>query len=97
MKIQGVTCLEPKGAFYLMADMPVNDCEAFAKWLLTDFHHNNETVMVAPGPGFYVQGKYEQVGRGLNQIRLAYVIEIPKLKRAMEAMARAVDVYLNRN
>ena len=97
MKIQGVTCLEPKGAFYLMAEMPVNDCEAFAKWLLTDFHHNNETVMVAPGPGFYVQGKYEQVGRGLNQIRLAYVIEIPKLKRAMEAMARAVDVYLNRN
>ena len=97
MKIQGVTCLEPKGAFYLMAEMPVNDCEAFAKWLLTDFHHNNETVMVAPGPGFYVQGKYEQVGRGLNQIRLAYVIEIPKLKRAREAMARAVDVYLNRN
>ena len=97
MKIPGVTCLVPKGAFYLMAEMPVPDCEAFAKWLLTDFQHNNETVMVAPGPGFYAQGKYEQAGRGLNQIRLAYVLEIPKLKRAMEAMARAVDVYLSRS
>ena len=97
MKIQGVHCLEPKGAFYLMAEMPVADCEAFAKWLLTDFHHNNETVMVAPGPGFYAQGKYEQAGRGLNQIRLAYVLEIPKLQRAMEVMARAVDEYLTRH
>ena len=94
MKIPGVTCLEPKGAFYIMAEMPIDDCESFAKWLLTDVHHNNETVMVAPGPGFYARGKYEQAGCGMNQIRLAYVLEIPKLQRAMDTMARAVEAYM---
>ena len=93
MKIGGVTCLEPKGAFYIMAELPIGDCEAFAKWLLTDFEYHNETVMVAPGPGFYALGKYENRGRGLNQIRLAYVLEVPKLQRAMAALARAVESY----
>ena len=93
MKIPGVTCLEPKGAFYIMAELPVKDCETFAKWLLTDFHDSNETVMVAPGPGFYVRGKYEQKGQGMNQVRLAYVLEVPKLKRAMDVLAKAVDAF----
>jgi aspartate aminotransferase len=93
MRIPGVTCLEPKGAFYIMAEMPIPDCEAFAKWLLTDFHHDNQTVMVAPGPGFYAAGKYGSPGRGLNQIRFAYVLEVPKLQRAMDALARAVETY----
>jgi aspartate aminotransferase len=93
MKIPGVTCLLPKGAFYIMAEMPIPDCEAFAKWMLTDFQHNNETVMVAPGPGFYAIGKYETPGCGLNQIRLAYVLETPKLERAMRVLAKAVDAY----
>ena len=93
MKIPGVTCLEPKGAFYIMAELPVKDCETFAKWLLTDFHDANETVMVAPGPGFYVRGKYEQKGQGMNQVRLAYVLEVPKLKRAMDVLAKAVDAF----
>ncbi|MCC6807645.1 MAG: pyridoxal phosphate-dependent aminotransferase [Deltaproteobacteria bacterium] len=93
MKIPGVTCLVPNGAFYIMAEMPIKDCEAFARWLLTDFHLDNETVMVAPGPGFYVRGKYAQEGQGLNQIRLAYVLEVPKIERAMKALQRAVEVY----
>ena len=93
MKIPGVTCLEPKGAFYLMAELPIRDCEAFAKWLLTDFSYHNETLMVAPGPGFYAQGKYEHHGCGLNQVRLAYVLEVPKLQRAMAALARGVEEY----
>jgi aspartate aminotransferase len=93
MRIPGVTCLEPKGAFYIMAEMPIPDCEAFAKWLLTDFHHENQTVMVAPGPGFYASGKYGSPGRGLNQIRFAYVLEVPKLQRAMDTLARAVETY----
>ena len=76
-----------------MAEMPIKDCEAFARWLLTDFHLDNETVMVAPGPGFYVRGKYAQEGQGLNQIRLAYVLEVPKIERAMKALQRAVEVY----
>lgn len=94
MKIPGVTCLLPKGAFYAMAEMPVRDCEAFAKWMLTHYQHNNETVLVAPGPGFYAKGKYETPGNGLNQIRLAYVIEPAKLERAMEVLASGVDEYL---
>ena len=94
MKIHGVTCLEPKGAFYIMAQMPVDDCEAFAKWLLTDYHHDNATVMVAPGPGFYARGKYEQAGCGLNQIRLAYVLETRKLTAAMDILGRAVEAYM---
>lgn len=92
-KIPGVTCLAPKGAFYIMAEMPIRDCEAFARWLLTDFHLDNETVMVAPGPGFYVRGKYEQEGQGLNQIRLAYVLEVPKIERAMRALQKAVETF----
>jgi aspartate aminotransferase len=94
MAIPGVTCLLPKGAFYIMAELPIDDCETFAKWLLTDFHHNGETVMLAPGPGFYVRGKYESRGCGLNQVRLAYVLEVPKLQRAMDALGRAVDSYM---
>jgi len=93
MKIPGVTCLLPKGAFYIMAEMPIADCETFAKWMLTDFQYNNETVMVAPGPGFYAKGKYENPGCGLNQIRLAYVLETGKLERAMGALAKAVEAY----
>jgi len=93
MRIPGVTCLEPKGAFYIMAELPVEDCESFARWLLTDYHHNNATVMVAPGPGFYARGKYEEKGKGLNQVRLAYVLETPKLKAAMDILGRAVDAY----
>jgi aspartate aminotransferase len=94
MRIPGVTCLLPKGAFYAMAEMPVKDCEAFAKWMLTHYQHQNETVLVAPGPGFYAKGKYETPGNGLNQIRLAYVIEPTKLQRAMEVLASGVDEFL---
>jgi aspartate aminotransferase len=94
MKIPGVTCLEPKGAFYIMAELPIDDCEGFAKWLLTDFHHDNETVMVAPGPGFYARGKYEQPGCGHNQVRLAYVLETAKLAKSMELLGRAVEAYM---
>ena len=49
--------------------------------------------MVAPGPGFYVRGKHAQEGQGMNQIRLAYVLEVPKIERAMKALQHAVEVY----
>ena len=91
MHIPGVVCQKPKGAFYLMAELPIVDCEAFARWLLTDFSHEGETLMVAPGPGFYVQDGGEL--KGLNQIRMAYVLEVPKLQRAMDLLARAVEHY----
>ncbi len=94
MKIPGVTCLVPNGAFYIMAEMPIHDCEDFAAWMLNEFAYEGETVMVAPGPGFYVRGKYEQAGQGMNQIRLAYVLEVAKIERAMTALQRGVDAYL---
>ena len=93
MKIPGVVCEVPNGAFYIMAELPIADCEDFARWLLTDFEDQGETVMVAPGPGFYARGKYERSGEGLRQIRLAYVLEEPKLKRAMQVLAKAVERY----
>ncbi len=93
LRIPGVICEKPKGAFYIMAELPIADCEAFARWLLTDFSHDGETLLVAPGPGFYVQDGSVESSKGLNQIRLAYVLEIPKLQRAMELLARAVDRY----
>ena len=92
-RIPGLVCEKPQGAFYIMAELPIPDCEAFARWLLTDFSHNGETLMVAPGPGFYVQDESLPKPKGLNQVRLAYVLEIPKLKRAMDLLARAVDQY----
>ena len=88
--IPGVQCLQPAGAFYLMAELPVPDAEAFSRWLLTDFQKDGETVMLAAGPGFYAEGSG---ARGRSQARLAYVLEVPKLARAMACLAEAVEAY----
>lgn len=93
MKIPGVKCLRPQGAFYMMAQLPVDDTERFAKWLLTDFEDQGETVMVAPGPGFYVRGKYASPGQGLNQIRIAYVLNAAAMERATELLKLAIERY----
>lgn len=93
MKIPGTVCRVPNGAFYIMAELPIADCEDFALWMLTDFDHQGDTVMMAPGPGFYVRGKYEKKGQGLNQARFAYVLEVPKIERAMAALAAGVEAY----
>ena len=82
--VPGLRCEKPAGAFYLMATLPV-DAEAFAKWVLTDFERDGETFMAAPGPGFYATP-----GLGANQLRLAYVIEEGRLRRAAELMKEAV-------
>ncbi|MGH7245967.1 MAG: pyridoxal phosphate-dependent aminotransferase [Candidatus Levyibacteriota bacterium] len=78
----------PEGAFYTMVPLPVDDTEEFAKWLLTDFSDNNETVMVAPGPGFYATA-----GKGKNEIRVAYVLNEKDLQRAAELIALGVEQY----
>ncbi|MBQ1937746.1 MAG: pyridoxal phosphate-dependent aminotransferase, partial [Bacteroidales bacterium] len=74
-QMPGVYTPMPMGAFYTVAELPVDDAEAFAKWLLTDFRVDNETVMVTPAKSFY---KTEGVGH--NHVRIAYVLEVPKLK-----------------
>lgn len=78
----------PEGAFYTMVQLPIADTEAFAKWLLTDFVDNGETVMVTPGAGFYMTE-----GKGKNEIRVAYVLNEADLKKAAILLAKAVRKY----
>ncbi|HDQ14042.1 MAG TPA: pyridoxal phosphate-dependent aminotransferase [Sediminispirochaeta sp.] len=89
--IEGVRVSSPEGAFYLIAELPVDDSEAFAEWLLSDFDLDGETVMVAPAAGFY-----SSPGAGRRQIRLAYVLERNKLARSVEILREALKVYPGR-
>lgn len=86
--IEGVTCPKPKGAFYCVASLPVNDADTFASWLLTDFRLNGETVMLAPASGFY-----STPGLGEKEVRVAYVLEKESLKKAIEILRQAIQEY----
>lgn len=90
-KIPGVYCPKPKGAFYTVVRLPVDDTDKFAQWLLEDFEYNNRTVMVAPASGFY-----STPGSGKDEVRIAYVLKIEDLKIAMETLAEALKVYPGR-
>ena len=87
-EIPGVICACPKGAFYAMAALPVDDAESFQKWLLEEFDDHGETVMFAPGGSFYATP-----GKGRNEVRIAYVLEQDKLERAMDLLALGVKKY----
>ena len=87
-KIPGLLCRKPSGAFYIMAQFPVDDIERFASWMLTDFSDGGETTMLAPGPGFYATP-----GRGMQEARLAYVLNAPECRRAVELVARGIEAY----
>lgn len=78
----------PEGAFYIMLQLPVLDAEDFSRWLLTDFSHNGETVMVAPGNGFYASK-----GKGKSEIRVAFVLKGNELKKAARILAIALNKY----
>jgi len=86
--IEGVICPKPAGAFYAMARIEGVDTEDFARWLLTDFEQDGETVMVAPGAGFY-----GTPGLGRDEIRIAYVLETETLSWAMDLLAMAIRRY----
>lgn len=90
-KIPGLVSSQPKGAFYVMVKFPVDDAEKFAIWMLQDFEKNGETVMIAPGNGFYATP-----GKGVDEARLAYVLKCEDLERAMELLAAAVQEYPGR-
>jgi aspartate aminotransferase len=90
-KIPGVYCPKPKGAFYAVVRLPVEDADKFARWLLEEFEFKNQTVMVAPASGFY-----STPGSGKNEVRIAYVLKIEDLKNAMETLAEALKVYPGR-
>lgn len=90
-KIPGVYCPLPKGAFYTVVKLPVDDADKFAQWMLEEFEYNNQTVMVAPASGFY-----STPGSGKNEVRIAYVLKIDDLKNAMLVLAEALKVYPGR-
>lgn len=87
-KIPGVTVGKPKGAFYCIAQLPISNSDAFAQWLLEDFDLNGETIMVAPAAGFY-----SSPGVGLNQVRIAYVLNKESLIKAVAILKAALDTY----
>ena len=90
-QVPGAAVARPEGAFYVMVTLPVADANAFAQWLLTDFQRDGETVMVSPGPGFYVTP-----GLGTREVRLAYVLAQDKLRRAVSLLGEALTTYPER-
>ena len=87
-KIPGLVVEEPMGAFYVMASLPVDDADKFQHWLLESFEDNGDTVMFAPGAPFY-----ETPGKGINEVRIAYVLNREDLSRAIEVLARGIARY----
>jgi aspartate aminotransferase len=89
--IPGVMCPNPKGAFYCIARLPIDNADKFCQWMLEDFSHNNQTVMMAPATGFYATP-----GAGTNEVRLAYVLNEDALRNAVECLRHALEVYPGR-
>ncbi len=87
-KIKGVKVAKPSGAFYCIAELPVKNADDFAQWLLETFNYNNQTIMVAPAAGFY-----STPGVGLNQIRIAYVLNKESLLKAVTILREALKTY----
>ena len=90
-KIPGVIYSEPKGAFYVMAKLPVDDAEKFQLFMLEEFDDNGDTLMFTPAESFY-----KTPHTGVNEIRMAYVINQDALKRSMELLAKGIEAYNNK-
>ena len=89
--IPGVFCPRPKGAFYAMASLPVDDADNFCQWILNNFEYNGATVMMAPASGFY-----STPGLGKNEVRLAYVLNTNDIHKAMDCLERGLEAYPGR-
>ena len=87
-KIPGVYCPMPMGAFYTVSRLPVKDIDDFCRWCLEEFNYEGETVMMAPASGFYATP-----GLGKNEVRMAYVLKIEDLKRALVILEKALEAY----
>ncbi|MDY0140464.1 MAG: pyridoxal phosphate-dependent aminotransferase [Bacteroidales bacterium] len=90
-KIEGVYCPNPKGAFYTVVKLPIDDSDKFAQWILEDFEYKKQTVMMAPATGFY-----NTPGLGKNEVRIAYVLKIDDLRNAIETLKHALEAYPGR-
>ncbi|MGH1363187.1 MAG: pyridoxal phosphate-dependent aminotransferase [Calditrichia bacterium] len=84
----GVFALKPPGAFYTIIKLPVDNAESFCRWLLSDFNDDGETIMLSPANGFYATE-----GLGEDEARLAFMLNVPAMKRSMEILAKALDAY----
>ena len=87
-KIPGIKCPMPKGAFYCIAELPVKNSETFCQWLLEKFSFQGTTVMLAPASGFY-----SKENRTQNQVRIAYVLDINRLKLAIKIIQEGLEIY----
>lgn len=87
----GVFCPNPGGAFYAMARLPIDDSDKFCQWLLESFSYNDQTVMLAPATGFY-----GTAGLGKNEVRLAYVLNLDSISKAMDCLKKALEQYPGR-
>lgn len=90
-KMDGVLCPNPRGAFYVTARLPIDNTDRFCQWLLEDFHHQDQTLMLAPATGFY-----STPGAGANEVRISYVLNVEDLKKAMICLEEALKVYPGR-
>ena len=89
--IPGVFCPKPKGAFYAMARLPIQDSDHFCQWLLEEFRYENATVMLAPATGFY-----STPGSGKDEVRIGYVLNLTDLNKCVEILREALKVYPNK-
>jgi aspartate aminotransferase len=90
-RMEGCFCPTPGGAFYAVARLPIDNSDKFCQWLLDSFNYNGQTVMLAPATGFY-----STPGRGLDEVRISYVLNVNDLKSAMHCLAEALKVYPGR-
>ncbi len=90
-KMDGVFCPKPSGAFYCIARLPIDNADTFCQWLLESFSYNGQTVMLAPATGFY-----STPGAGINEVRIAYVLNLTDLGNAMNCLEEALKVYPGR-
>ena len=91
-KIEGIVCVKPQGAFYMIVKLPIEDAEDFAQWMLEEFSDNNETVMFAPAEGFYATPKM-----GRDEVRLAYILNEDDLKRAIQLFRKGLKEYIEKH
>jgi aspartate aminotransferase len=90
-RMNGAFCPMPKGAFYVVAKLPIDDSDKFCQWLLESFDFEKQTVMLAPASGFY-----STAGRGKNEVRISYVLNVNDLAKSMKVLEEALKVYLGR-
>jgi len=89
--IKDAFCPNPEGAFYVVAKLPIDDSDKFCRWLLEDFNYENQTIMLAPASGFY-----SSPGKGKDEVRISYVLNVPDLNKSIKILEEGLKVYPGR-